>query len=105
MPEKAPIATNLEEPMTSVTLAPRTIWKYPLASGDEQSVGIPQGAKVLHAGLDPSGQPCICAEVDPAGRVNAVKIHMRGTGHPLQGNETAYIGSFVDRSFVWHVYI
>ena len=81
----------------------KTIWKYPIMFMPDRKVDMPQGALLLHVGLD-DGVPCIWAEVDPQKPLKQREIHIRRTGDPLQGNETVYIGSIRDGSHIWHVY-
>lgn len=80
------------------------IFKYPFHIDDQFTVMLPPHNKVIHAGLDPSGTPCIWAEVDTS--TPAAYLHpffVRGTGHEVPEN-AKHIGSFVDGGFVWHIY-
>jgi len=80
----------------------RTIHKYPLAIVDEQIITT-QRSKWLHVGLDPQGTPCIWAEVDTRNESVRRSILIIGTGNPIPYG-AKHIGSFVQGSFVWHVY-
>lgn len=92
-----------------------TIWKFPIKITDSQVV-VTRDAKigrVIHAGLDPLGQPCIWCEVDtsyfdasesPRG---GVEVFIVGTGNPsgwVARAEAHHISSFIQGAFVWHVY-
>ena len=62
--------------------------------------------KVLHAGLDPQGVPCVWAKVYPCkGIHDKLTLTIVGTGQPL-GNAatTNHVGSFVQGPYVWHVF-
>ncbi|AHJ10769.1 hypothetical protein P106B_86 [Rhizobium phage vB_RglS_P106B] len=90
----------------------KTIYKYPLEIADYNTILIPGGyeyLKIVHVGRDPYGTPCIWAEVDTAYPTMPVTAYIVGTGHPLPNPEQLrvpqHIGSFVERVFVWHVYI
>jgi hypothetical protein len=79
----------------------RTIYKYEIGLGS--SVDMPLGADVVHCGLDPNGNICIWAMVDPELDLKRTRgFVVVGTGHPLSEVDT-YIGSFVQGSFVWHI--
>ena len=71
----------------------KTIWKFPLRVDDEQMISMPDGAALLY--VQTQGEvPCLWAVVDSeAPRVDR-RILMRGTGHPLQGNEGRSLGGF-----------
>lgn len=83
----------------------KTIYKYPIAIEGFQSIEIVKGGVPIHAGLDPNGVPCIWCEVE-AGRVRQEPLHVFvvGTGGPMADRSTQHIGSFVQDSFVWHIY-
>ena len=85
----------------------KRIFKYEITITDEQSIGLPTGAKILHSGLDPNGMPCIWAEVEPDNPIEMRKILVKGTGHPFNEDEGMiinYIGTFNADPFVWHTY-
>lgn len=92
-----------------------TIWKFPIKIIDRQTV-VPRDAKierVIHAGLDPSGQPCVWCEVDtywfdasesPGGGVD---LFIVGTGNPMghvARSGASHVASFTQGPFVWHLY-
>ena len=81
------------------------IFKYPLHVTDQQIVQMPACSKIIHAGLDPTGCPCLWAKVDPDEKNNKdVIVRIVGTGHDVPPN-TLHVGSFVQNPFVWHVFI
>jgi len=79
-----------------------TIWKFPIEIKDKQIVPMPKGAKIIKAGLDPTGHPCIWAVVDVNKKPVNREIYVYGTGQEIQREN--HIGSFIDGSFVWHVF-
>lgn len=86
------------------------IWKFPLMMVDDQSIAVPSGARPLYVGLDPVGDPCVWALVDPAAPTHGRRVRIVGTGHPIDGEFTGtaiqpYVGTFVQGPFVWHVFM
>jgi hypothetical protein len=91
-------------PQTSNNM--KTIYKYPIKITAEQEITMPDGANVIHAGLDLQGEPCVWAQVDTDAKPVPVSILVYGTGHPMNFEPLAHIGSFTERSlFVWHVFL
>jgi hypothetical protein len=86
----------------------RTIFKYPISITDTQTIEVRKESgttcEIIHVGLDPSGTPCVWIELTPGDRTEKLAIHIIGTGNPVRGTK-AYICSFVQSPFVWHVYI
>jgi hypothetical protein len=83
----------------------KTVWKFPIKIEDVQSIEMPHGAMILHAGLDPTGQPCVWAGVRSEIKTSKQTVYVTGTGHPIPEGPTAYVGSFNQGTFVWHVWI
>ena len=83
----------------------KTIYKYPFELKDESCVEMPDGSRVLHVGVDLQGVMCLWAEVDTEVPKRNYSVCVRGTGHLLKGNEGVFVGTFVERVFVWHVYV
>lgn len=81
----------------------KTIWKFPLALMERQTIVIPLNYAILSLALDPSEEMCIWAAVDPDTPKISLEIVLVGTGHPLP-HVGSYIGSIVRRSFVWHFF-
>lgn len=87
----------------------KTIYKFPLIiSDDVQFIEMPGPDKVLHVGLDPSGLPCVWAQVNPGHTRVQVRVRVFGTGHALPNDPVfatdRHAGSFVQGPFVWHVF-
>lgn len=72
----------------------RTIWKFPLRIEDTQSVGIPEGGRILTVQMQ-GYCPCLWALVDPYAPVTRRSIRIFGTGHEINDAESlTYIGTF-----------
>lgn len=82
----------------------KTIYKYLLSIEDNQVIHMPRFSTPRHVGLDPKGNPCIWAEVDTLEPIQPHRFFIVGTGHPIPDAAITYLGSFVQNSFVWHVY-
>lgn len=81
----------------------KTIWKFILHIATNE-VSMPEGAEILSAGMDPNGNICAWALVDPARDREVVMLHVVGTGGEFDpGEGFRYIGKAVDEVFVWHV--
>jgi hypothetical protein len=78
------------------------VYKYPITIG-RTDLNLPVEAKIVHVGLDPSGAPCLWAEVDPYSDRERRTFVIIGTGHGVPEKAT-HIGSVVDEMYVWHVY-
>lgn len=82
----------------------RSVWKFPVAIGDTVTVLMPEHAIPL-AVAEQNTILCMWAEVDVDAPLRPREFHIRGTGHPLRGNEGKYIGTVVMwNNLVWHVY-
>lgn len=85
-----------------------TIWKFPLAVTDDQTVSMPEGARVLTVQVQYE-TPCLWAMVDTEKPLVDHLIHIAGTGHPLPLQNVGwgqYVGSFqrLGGSLVFHVF-
>lgn len=89
----------------------RSIWKYPLAVVDHQTIDMPTGARVLSV-HEQHGQLCMWAEVNanPDGPTETRHVRIKGTGHPIEQGEMIgfkFLGTVLvaGGSLVWHVYV
>lgn len=93
----------------------KTIWKYPLAITDEQTVTMPAGAQILkHAECVQDMHPerarrsviHIWALVDAPLEVLYTRRLLRvvGTGNPLPKHLGEHVATVRDGSFIWHVF-
>ena len=84
----------------------RTVYKYPLEwpmASDEFTMSFPEGAELLH--FDMQGRaPTIWALVDPDKPVARRTFRLAGTGHPIEAEEMAHVGTCMDGPFVWHLF-
>jgi hypothetical protein len=60
-------------------------------------------AKVCLVGLAPEGKYCIWVEDTPNPHNGVRRFEIYGTGHEIP-DDAKHVGSFVEASFVWHVY-
>lgn len=81
----------------------QTIWKYPFQIDDEFEIEMPEGAQVLTAQVQGS-TPCLWALVNPEAPKTKRKFFVYGTGHEINEEGVAYIGSIQMNGFVWHVF-
>lgn len=77
-----------------------TIWKFLLIIQRFTSIQAPKGAKIIHVGLDPTGAPCVWAEVDPIHHIHELKLCVVGTGQEKPEDAKDHVGSFVQGPFV-----
>lgn len=83
----------------------KTIYKYPIEITDYQEIGMPVNAKVIHAGLDGKGTPCVWAMVDNKNATESVPVLVVGTGNPIPQSARRHVSSFNQGPFVWHIFI
>jgi hypothetical protein len=82
----------------------RAIWKFNLPIDDTSVAVMPEHAIPL-AVAEQHGALYLWAEVDESAPIAQREFHIRGTGHPLRGNEGKYIGTVVmTGGLVWHVF-
>lgn len=83
-----------------------TVWKYPLAVQDRQTLDLPVGAQVLTVQVQ-DDVPCLWALVDVTAPTTPRVFHLRGTGHNADGVASAlYVGTFQlhDGALVFHLF-
>src|SRR4051812_15343861 len=80
-----------------------TVWKFPLALVDRQTLSMPRSALPLHVAMQ-FEQPCLWALVDPDAPVEQRTFLMFGTGHRDVIGQ--YLGTFqLQRGqLVFHVF-
>ncbi len=81
----------------------RTVHKFPIVYG--HPCRIDNLRRLCHAGLDPSGAPCLWADVwfEEGDKGVTREFEVFGTGHPVPPDRV-FEASFVDGPFVWHVF-
>jgi len=81
------------------------IYKYPIQIVEEQTLSVHADAEVFKVGLDPLGDPCIWAVVNPKATPTPFHVRILGTGSVVHDDEFMWIGSFVQGPFMWHVFL
>jgi hypothetical protein len=81
-----------------------TIYKYRLKIADTQQIQMPEYAEVIHMGLDPLGDPCLWARVNPEYPAALVDIFVVGTGCNVPERAKIYLGSIKQDQFMWHIF-
>lgn len=80
-----------------------TMWKFPLQLVDgRQPTEMPVGAIALHVAMQ-DGMPCVWAWVDPEKSREYRGFAVIGTGNKIPDG-AVYVGSCMDRCFVWHIF-
>lgn len=82
----------------------RTIHKYVVPVEDTATLTMPEGARPI-AVAEQRSTLCMWAEVESENQNVEHIFHVRGTGHPMRGDEGQFIGTVVmSYGLVWHVY-
>lgn len=85
----------------------KSIWKFPLAVTDEQTVALPKGAEILCVQTQ-DGIPCLWTLVTTGAAQEDVRIFTYGTGHNVMPRHGAknYIGTYQleGGSLVFHLF-
>jgi hypothetical protein len=88
-------------------MSEQRIYKYPLEVTDRQEVHLPEGAMILHVGVQ-NGVVCLWALVDPDAWNEHRTFWIVGTGNPMPPTfgEIGWIhhGTVQQGLFVWHVW-
>jgi hypothetical protein len=86
----------------------KTIWKFelhPFSIGTQIVVQIPQGGSVLCADIDPIGDPCLWALVDPEKESEGRRFVVYGTGQEVaNAHILSHISTCKAGPFVWHIF-
>lgn len=81
------------------------VWKYEFAVGDEVTIEMRAGARILAVGCQRPRHICIWALVEPIAPSVRRRLAVRGTGQPIPAEQLGnYIGTVFDQNFVWHVF-
>ncbi len=82
----------------------KTIYKYPLVVALTQTVRLPIGNEILHAGFDANKTLCLWAQVDTKATVfEEVEVHVVPTGGTIPEN-VEYFDTVMLGGFVWHIF-
>lgn len=82
----------------------KTIHKFPLAIRDEQQIDLPGKPTLFKVGLDPAGDLCVWALVEPHHAPKPQRFFVVGTGHPVPADAYIWIGTVNQGPFMWHVF-
>lgn len=69
-------------------------------------IPMPPGSKVIHAGADPNGTPCLWAECERSAmeaEYTPLTFEAIGTGKGAR-SDAVHLSSFSLGSYVWHVF-
>lgn len=84
------------------------IYKYKLYELGENKIEMPQGAQVLSAKIDPQGDVCIWAIVNPELKNELRTFFVAGTGWELSdafsGKPIDFYGTVIQEPYVWHIF-
>jgi hypothetical protein len=78
----------------------KQIWKYQV----ENLIEMPKEAEILTVKVQDSFNVCIWAKVDPEKETEIRAFEVIGTGHPFDDTNKEYIGTYLDGTFVWHLF-
>lgn len=81
------------------------IFKYELPLSADFELDLPEGAKVVHVGLEPSMLVGLrlWALVDKNAPMKTRRFSVLGTGQEFH-HEATYLGSVITSPFIWHVF-
>lgn len=82
----------------------KTIYKYPLALIDDQEIMMPGKPTLFKVGLDPAGELCVWALVEPTHVQKPQRFFVVGTGHSVPCAAYIWVGTVQQGSFMWHVF-
>ncbi len=86
----------------------RVVYKYPLDIASTVTRKMPEGAEVLHVGMQDEGLMLWALAKAPSEHAWANEtrtFRVYGTGHPIPDDVLAqYLGSVKDGPFIWHVF-
>lgn len=85
-----------------------TIWKWPVTITDDGSftVDVPEGTRFIHVAQQRGEGVNVWGVVDPDKPIRARRLHVYGTGHPIDGVPGEYLGTFMIHGgvLVFHVF-
>ena len=81
------------------------VHKHALVIARTQNLAMRRGAKVIHVGLDPQGQPHLWAQVDDDALYETRRVFIIGTGQFIPPAATDYVSSFMVGPYMWHVFM
>lgn len=79
------------------------IWKFPFEITDDVVIEMPEMPLPLSVQVQ-DGKPTIWAIVNPEAPKVKKRFFVYGTGHPINDEGKAYLGTIQHQGFVWHVF-
>lgn len=86
----------------------KTIYKYHLQLDSKIAVQMPEDAHILKIAFqgDPyNGDLFLWALIDTVKPMKDYHLTMYGTGHPFSVNNSVYLDTVFQGSFVWHIFL
>lgn len=82
----------------------RTIYKYEIRVQDESTVILPRGYRLLSV-MAEKQRLYVWAAVTPTAESVDVRFSVRGTGHPMSGDEGTFLGTVkMEPDLIWHIF-
>ena len=83
----------------------KTIWKFPFEITHHFALMLPDGASFLSVDMQ-RGTACMWFLVDRTAECVERLFELRGTGHPFDGTEGEYLGTFqvLNGDLVFHLF-
>lgn len=85
----------------------RCIFKYHISySAETTKIEMPISSKIISVGLDPQGDLCIWAIVDPEEGKSMREFAVVGTGWPMKDSLEywTFLGTVKQGPYMWHVF-
>lgn len=84
----------------------QSIYKYKIVLDENQVIRVPQNAKVLSVGLDPSNTLCLWCQVSRTEMVTKdLFVSVVGTGFDVRDDAGTFIGTVRQGVYMWHVFV
>ena len=79
------------------------IYKYTVGATGSKAFNLPRGAEILSAGLDPAGDLCVWARVNPGEPLERVTLYVIGTGQEVPAG-ARFVETVLQGPWVWHIF-
>lgn len=82
-----------------------TIFKYHISPG-QKFIDSYEGANIISAGIDPEGDLCVWAIVNPENEPEKINILCIGTGWelPIANKSFRFVGTVKHEIYMWHIF-
>lgn len=81
----------------------KEIWKFPCSAVYKNEIKMPEGARFLHAGLDPQNTLCVWMLVDPTAPPEIRHFYSYGTGWDVDPGQQ-YLATVNVGQYMWHLF-